>query len=328
MAISKEQAFESAVSSANFLANLVQPTGKFIYGYDRISREPVKGYNILRHIGCVWAMLDVYKETEDLFLLEQSKKAIDWMLKNRMTKFANRLVIVEKGHTKIGAAGLSVLALLRYNEIAPNKKYFGIAEKLCSYISYCMEESGELKFMKRRMKDNYDTGLDSEFYPGECALALCNMGVSCLSPSNGKDYLDSAHKIISYYEKVRDQAHHIRDHWMMQAMEFFDPEFLEYAFFITLCEMGNRLSIKAGPTACRSEAMLAYHNMTEGSGQQKIVLNFVEDLLTRQRSCQILHKKDQDYGAFLWSPKDNTIRNDVQQHNISSFLRYYRLKSQ
>ena len=53
----QEQAYHSAVC----LAGLVRKDGSFLYRYDSQSGESRGGYNILRHAGAIWALLDTYR---------------------------------------------------------------------------------------------------------------------------------------------------------------------------------------------------------------------------------------------------------------------------
>jgi hypothetical protein len=323
--MNKEKAYDIAINGADFLASMIKSSGKFVYGFDHKTGERVKGYNILRHAGCIWALMDVAQTTRDSKIIAKCSDALKWMITERTKKFTrSSRMVVEKGYAKLGGAGLGALALCRYNSVRPNKDFFVIAKELCCYMALdCVTNKGKPKYLKRDVETGKDTGFFSDFYPGEAALALLEVDKYIHTTSRLKD---SARSIIDYMYRYREKTRHVRDHWMLQAIESLrDPQFKEYAKKIAVETRENPISIKTGPTACRSEALLSYYDIVESKKVKKRILNHVEMLLDRQAKNQV--KEGKNKGAFLWSHKDTTIRNDVCQHNISSFIRYFRKKS-
>lgn len=325
----KDEAFERAVNGAHFIASLVRPSGKFVYGIDT-NGEALKGYNILRHAGSVWALLTVAEVTYDTTLIDKAKLALEWVIKKRMQTFVDgsgssqsSTMVFEGKHAKLGGAGLGALALVKFISIRPNKKFFEKAIELCNYIAYdCITKTGKPIFQKRDVVTGKDTGFFSDFYPGEAALALLEVNKFI---HDSDFFKETAGRIIEYMYQLREKKGHVRDHWMMQAIEQLGlGRGKGYAHKIAIETRDNPLSIKSGPTACRSEALLSYYKIVNSRTVRKKVLKHVEMLLERQAKCQV--KKGRYKGGFLWSPKDHTLRNDVTQHNISSFIRFWRVK--
>lgn len=48
-----------ALSGATCLSSMVDQYGRFNYRFDAISGNVAEGYNVLRHCGAVWAMMEV-----------------------------------------------------------------------------------------------------------------------------------------------------------------------------------------------------------------------------------------------------------------------------
>jgi len=321
--MTKNKAYEIAVNGSEFLASMIKPSGKFVYGFDHETGKKVKGYNILRHAGCIWALLDVVNSTKNQKILKKCEDAICWMLMKRTKKFAkDSRMVIEGGYAKLGGAGLGALALIRYHQIRPHHGFLNAAIELCNYIAEdCITIKGKPKYQKRDLETGKDVGFFSNFYPGEAALALSEVNKFV----NNIEFEHAALNIVKYMYQLRGREGHVRDHWMLQTIESLKAtQFMRYAGKIAKETVGNPLSIKVGPTACRTETLLSYYNLVKSEKLRKRILKYIEMLLKRQAKCQVKNGKNK--GAFLWSPKDVTIRNDVCQHNISSFIRYTRIK--
>ena len=321
----KEELLQRAIDGTDFLASLVKPSGKFIYGYKRPnSSQHIKGYNILRHAGCVWALLTAYETIPNKEYLKKSKLALDWMIKNHIQSYKdldrwddNVSMVVENGQVKLGGNALAILALMKYNSIRHNVKYEYTSNKLAEYISlFCTTGNGMFMFHKKDVK--YDVAIDfvSEFYPGEAALALCQF--------NGH-YHYILDKIFNYHFRLREAMGHIRDHWMMQALESsgMGKRYMKYADAIVYEEIRSGPSHKSCAAACRSEGMLSYLTFEINKDKTKTIKKYLEEFIKFQMSMQIMKKRYK--GGFIWSSTNEMVRCDASQHNICSFLRYYKM---
>lgn len=336
-------ALKIATNGANFLASIVKPNGKMIYKLDRNHGNQLEGYNILRHAGCIWSILDVYKTTKDPYLLCQSKKALDWMIRNRIEDFKDgSKVVVEKGYAKMGGAALAALALIRYHKLEKNSEYEKTAFDLCKYLQMCIDSNGFPQHMKRKIEEDKDTpvsGFWSDFYQGESVLALCAVGKTIIMG----ELLDSALDLIKAMYQYRKENGHVRDHWMMQGLEYFEDLFMDYAEDIANRTITDPISNRSAPTACRAETLISYLNILQTFSKKKPDIDLDENvshtyetlnmLLEKQATSQVQEKGIYE-GAFLWKypvdgekiTENEIIRNDYTQHNISAFIRYYRMK--
>ena len=321
--MNKEEILQRTIDGADLLAKMVKPTGKFIYGYKSPdTNKQLKGYNILRHAGCIWALLVVYEVVPNKEYLKKAKLAIDWMIKNHTQSYKdldrwddNVSMVVEKGQAKLGGNGLAILALRKYNEIRHNNKYEHLSNKLAEYISlFCTTGNGMFIFHKKDVKYDIATSFTSEFYPGEATLALCQFG-------NRYSYIID--KIFNYHFRLREATRHIRDHWMIQAIELsgMEKKYEDYINAIVYEEIKSGHSPKSCAAACRSEAMLSYLNIKPD--KNGTIRENLDKYIKYQASMQLTKGKHK--GGFLWSPTNKMIRCDAIQHNICSFIRYYNL---
>jgi len=314
------QAYGIAKQGALFLASLVcDHTGKFIYEYNVKTRVWSKKYNILRHCGCVWAMLDVYSETKDQVVLEAAERALGFLCSKHITKWtaAYGRVVHERGYVKQGGNALAILALLKHYEITGKKKHLEFAKDLAYYVRKHISAKDGLTKHKASLKYGEDTGFRSEYYPGEVVLALAEL----CRHTQDTDYYDDA-TTLSWWLRVNGKGEVIHDHWLLQGLERLnsideDIFFKDYSSLIA----NNKVYFlkRSAPLACRSEGLLSHMILM----QDYSILPVVQELLTFQAAMQV--QSDQDRGGFLDRVGGMTIRIDYTQHNISSFIRYFRL---
>ncbi|MCK5710367.1 MAG: hypothetical protein KAI07_07490, partial [Deltaproteobacteria bacterium] len=79
---SAEELLNVAKEAGNYLRNSVHPDGSFIYSYLPKTGEIPDRYNILRHAGTVYSMLELYKITGDEELLQTIQRAINYLIES------------------------------------------------------------------------------------------------------------------------------------------------------------------------------------------------------------------------------------------------------
>ena len=323
----KDKLLRRAVMGADLLSKMVKDDGKFIYGYKGPdTKEEIPGYNILRHAGCIWAMLIVNEVVPKKKYVEKSKLALDWMIRKHIKPYKDHMVVIQNGHAKLGGNGLAILALMKYHNLKQDdEKYLRVAFELMNYIRWCCtDSSGQLLYHKRNIEYDVSTPFTSEFYPGEATLGLCEF----IKLVNMRPFNRLIDMVIDYHFRLRRMAGHIRDHWMMQAIEKsgLSEKYQKYADDIVYEEIRSGHSPKSCAAACRSEAMISYINMMtpeQNAKRGETVERSLNEYIKYQMSMQItegMHK-----GGFIWSLTNEMIRCDAIQHNICSFIRYYGL---
>ncbi len=322
-------AYDIARDGALFLARIVRKyNGKFVYQYDHRTRVQAKKYNILRHCGCVWAMLDVFQDTQDQEVLDAAGRALRFLTTERMIKGPHGWMVHENYQCKMGGNALAILALLKHYEITGKQRHLDLASGIARYIRHHVDDDGQLTRHKVFLPRNEDTGFVSEYYPGEAILALAELW----NHTGDRDDLVAAVSVTEWLHRTRDAGlMPLQDHWLLQGLEKLGTtqELSGSSFFSDYAEMlaetifyGKEAYMKAkrsAPLACRSEGLLSYVSLTGDTA----AMPFIEELLDLQQTLQITAGEDK--GAFLDSAGGTTIRNDYTQHNISAFIRYARL---
>ncbi|SES01576.1 hypothetical protein [Salisediminibacterium halotolerans] len=113
-----------------YFKECINNKGKFIYDYHPAKELKKSQYNMLRHAGTVYSMLEVFELTEDRELLEKAEKGLDYLIariEDTETDGTASKVLVQNDRIKLGGNGLSLIALAKYSHLANTDKY----KRLC-----------------------------------------------------------------------------------------------------------------------------------------------------------------------------------------------------
>lgn len=343
--------------AVDYLVWSTEDSGKFVYEFDPIRNASVTGYNILRHSGTIYALLEAYAMDGDPDALAAAERAIAYLQSTTIPcpNNANATCVAEAGEIKLGGNALAILALAEHARVTGKDAHIATAKALAAYILDMQSPEGE--FTAHKITDGGTlTPFTSEYYPGEALFALARLG----KVTGEKEYLDSAHQgahwIITVRdgEKLADDLPH--DHWLLYALnELYadrpDALYLDHARKLTdviirnqhrdltgqweLWSGGYYSPPRSTPTATRSEGLLAAYHLFIRAGDNVYAERAkdgarrgIEFQLRTQITPQIIRREalaSSALGGFGESLEDRTIRVDYVQHNLSSILAYRNL---
>ena len=112
----------AAARGAGYLAQNLLPSGRFVYQRCARTGEPIAGrYNLLRHFGSIWAMLDV--RGYDPAMQEKAARSIEWAIENYYVETRQGGAFRKKEWLVTGCSGLALLALDELDpEHAPTRR--------------------------------------------------------------------------------------------------------------------------------------------------------------------------------------------------------------
>src|SRR5699024_8457648 len=209
------------ITRNNYFKQAVNSKGKFAYIYDpRNNNVPAK-YNILRHAGTTYSMLETYELMPNDGLMRAIERAIKYLLtKVETTKINDKeaQVIVEKNAAKLGGNGLSIVALAKYTQITGDKQYLPLMQSMATWMGELQDETGKFAIHKQIFSTGKDSGFVSHYYPGEAILALCRL----YQIDKNEKWLDLAENEANYLINVRDVEANLEtiahDHWLLYAL--------------------------------------------------------------------------------------------------------------
>jgi hypothetical protein len=347
----------AAKQAGHYLAEAVNSEGRFAYIYQpQRGRVPDK-YNILRHAGSIYALLELYQITKDEPLLTAAKRAINFLQCHihYVDSVRGRVAcVVEGGYTKLGGNALAILAFTKYMEVTQDLTLLTPAQDLAAWIQNTQLPTGNFSIHKQEFLKKEVMPFVSEYYPGEAIFALTR-----LHPFDREAaWLEVAEKSARYLITVRDQdvpeAELTHDHWFLYALnELYllrpQPIYIEHALKIAAAIMQKQNnqphypdwlgsyydSPRSTPAAVRSEGLCAAFQLARHCGyteQAEEIRSSVYSSVCFQLQTQIqpesalyLKNPSRALGGFRRSLDNFELRIDYSQHNISALLALYKI---
>ncbi|MEI6215518.1 MAG: hypothetical protein WCP10_15565 [Desulfuromonadales bacterium] len=347
----------AAEEAGRYLAEAVNPEGRFAYIYQPRRNRVPDGYNILRHAGSIYALLELYQITKTDYLLKAAERAIAYLqghIHHGATSSERLACVVEGGYTKLGGNALAILAFAKYMDVTGDMALLKPAQELACRMCETQLPSGNFSIHKQSVSSEDVMPFVSEYYPGEAIFALTRL----YQLDKQGTWLDAAEKGACYLITGRDKgiitAELIHDHWFLYALnELYrlrpEPMYSAHAFNIVEAIIGkqNRQPRypdwlgsyyeppRSTPVAVRSEGLCAAYQLAQLCGRQDLsekILASVHYSVCFQLQTQIqpesaLYVKNPSrcLGGFRRSLDSHELRIDYTQHNISALLGLYKI---
>lgn len=343
----------------NYFKQCVNSQGKFVYSYNPEDSEIPNTYNILRHAGTVYSMIETYELFPDKGLMNAIERAIKYLI-NRIQHInvndKEAQVVVERNSIKLGGNGLTLVALAKYTQVTGDEQYLSLMQNMATWIAEHQNDNGEFIKHIQNFDSRKSTGFVSRFYPGEAILALCRL----YKVDKNEYWLDIAEKAAQFLITERDAGATVDtitpDHWLLYALNDLHRErpkeiYLNHVLFMSesIIKYQNLNPATSRPelrgsfkkskasteAACKSEGLGAAYRLAKDYGHEveaekfKNTINefikFQLQLQFKPESVMYLRNKKFCLGAFQQGLNNLEIRNDYTQHNISSIISYYNI---
>ena len=353
---SADDALRAARLGGNYLARSVGSGGRFVYAYSPASDEESPGYNILRHAGTTYSLLEIYSVTRDPAHLAAARRALRYLLGAIRTSPTDKQAawVVQNDTVSLGGNGLAVVALAKHAEITGDRTHLPMMRMLARWMVSVQGQDGRFTVHKQNVSDREPSPFRSAYYPGEAILGLLRL--YRLDPQAA--WLDTAERAAKYLITVRDgrtsdeQLPH--DHWLLYGLNELHrlrprPVYLRRALRLARVIlaaqnrrperpdwMGSFYSPpRVTPTATRAEGLGAAWLLARDFGHEKeaaAILTGIRLAIAMQLGMQfrpesVLYHDDpaRAIGGFRRSFESPEIRIDYVQHNISALLAYRRI---
>jgi hypothetical protein len=343
---SESRYLRAAQAGGDYLLTNMHEDGSFVYEYDPVTDEVSDDYNILRHAGTTYSLLELYQATNDRKYLASSEKGIAYLINQvipcPMVPAAE--CVEEDAEVKLGGNGLAILALAKHAEVTGDKNHLSLTERLAAFIVGVQSPSGE--FAVHKIANGVVDGFKSEYYPGEAMFGLAKLS----QVSGDRKWLDAAHKGARWIINVRDAgvpaAELPHDHWFLYALNELAKDkqesiYIDHAKKLTeaiaaaqhVGLTGEQKDWNGGyynpprstPTATRNEGLgAAYELFTRAGGTAHATV--AKD--TMERGIGFTLRTQHPNGSFHESLDEYAVRIDYVQHNVSALLAFDRILNQ
>lgn len=330
-------------NAGRYLANQVNATGEFNYGWFACFDKKIKHYNSLRHASTTYSMLEAYELTEDEFILEAAANALAYLQKNFIYEKEDLAFLIEPElrEVKLGGAAATLLAFTKYMKITGNKTYLPLCRKIANAILSLQDKDGKfthvLEYPTLEIKDIFRI----VYYDGEAVFGLLRL----YEIDRDSRWLDAAAKSFNHF--IRDNYWQNHDHWLSYCaneITKYIPDEAYYEFGLQNA-FDNLPFIYARETTFPTflELTVATKEMTlrmEKGGLQHLLLDYsieeLEKTITKRAHYQLngyfypelaMYYKNpaRIEGSFFIRHQSFRVRIDDVEHNISGYVRYYQL---
>ena len=232
---------EAARLGGRYLATSLGEDGRFTYRYQADTGTVPRGYNIVRHAGTVYALLELYEATHDAPTLAAAERALGFLLRQirrvkpvkpaeprnaaapgtpaapaRAPGNARPGVsegpsgtqvpsagLVEDGEIKLGGNALAVVALAKHAAVTGSREHESIAVALGDWMLAAQDQDGRFAVHQQTYPGGRRVGFESQYYPGEAILALVRLHI-LLPAQDSRPWLDAAERGARWLITVRD----------------------------------------------------------------------------------------------------------------------------
>jgi hypothetical protein len=345
---------KSSILGGEYLLKHQYGNGMFDYNYDAKTNRSDDDYNLLRHAGTCYSLIQLYQSTGDIRFIHAAQIGMEALLSfsdvplDEHSHIDFETIVSEGREAKLGGAALALLATVQYQVATGDSRWLMCGKKLANFLLFQQKPSGE--FLSKYYYEESDEKFESMYYPGESILALTRLYKLDRNPI----WLDAAMRGANWLILVRDGGKKTQDlphdHWLLIALN----ELQE----ITSSKLYTRQSLRIGeailmnlnttstnpdwigsfydpprstPTATRSEGLVGIWHLTSRNKLPnsrylealKLMAQFQLRCQIDQKEASLLPRPDLALGGFRRGLTDSEVRIDYVQHNISSLLGLY-----
>jgi len=244
-AVTSDRLLQRTVWAADYLISSIAEDGKIRYRYYPSKDSDSRSYNLLRHGGTTYSILQAYDRTKFEPYLTASMKAIDYLFarckRDKRTgpygpdDGGESLYILSPGNqVKLGGAGLALVMIDQYVEATGDtERYRDEAQAFGRFLVSSQQKEcipqykrtkscdGEFIYFPSLKPGGPPTNLDgSAYYPGEAILGLVRLYAWDPNPLWLETAVRAADWLIQVRDLGKDEKRLANDHWLMIALSY------------------------------------------------------------------------------------------------------------
>jgi hypothetical protein len=205
---------EAVAAGVRYLTAQAKDDGSFVYGYYPVRDRAIDNYNIVRHAGTTWCLINQYDTGGDATLVPVIDKALAFLGRSIERPRPGVAHVVERkaGEVKLGGDALAVLAYASYLDVFGTSRYEGLVRELASGIVSMSHGDGTFTHVLGLPDHEVKHEFRSIYYDGEAAYAL----VRAYETLGDTRYLDAARACVGHF--IDGHYERYRDHWVAYAV--------------------------------------------------------------------------------------------------------------
>lgn len=310
--------------ASDFLENMIQPNGKYIYGYFPHFDKHIDFYNNLRHSSSTYALLESMNYLDKNW--HSAKNAIDYIIDNYLYEVNGNGYIYDDtkkiNEIKLGQNAAFIFAVCEYLKLNPDDKHALIsAQKVAKGILTMIDaNTGStthvFNYPDLSIKDKHRI----VYYDGEAALALLRLYKIDQNPV----LLDAVKKLFDYF--IANDYWQYHDHWLgycTNELVKLVPEESYYRFGIK--NVNNYLDyIKQRETTYPTflEMLMATYNLIQDA-KKNGYNHIVEELLNEDEFIKTIHFRANYQRTGFFYPEIAMYFKNPQKILYSFFIKHH-----
>jgi hypothetical protein len=322
--LDKDYMTDIVTRGANYLVNLQKSDGAYIYGYFPITDMEIPDYNILRHAGTTWSLLQTYRTTGDKTLTEPIRKAVGYLVGEAAHKDENTAYIIERkdNEIKIGANGISLLPILDYMEIFDTDEYDDIAMKIGNGILELQDGDGRFYHVLYYNESEHDDFSGKEqfrtvYYDGEATFAL----VKLYDRFGDERFLEGAKKAMELF--IKEDYTSYRDHWLSYAaneITKFAPDEKYFEFGLRNIQVNlDKIRNQGVQTPITAELLLAGFELYDRLKNSDVHVEYLGNGFDEKAFIEtLIERADYNINAFAYPELAMYLKNP--SHIVNGFV--------
>ena len=327
---------------ADYLVDILQENGSYIYRYDAQDGKVSDTYNILRHEGTTWSLIEVYKITKNKELKDAIEKAIEYVIENNVKYKDDKTayIIEEKNNEiKLGANGIGVVMLTEYMDTFETNKYDDLLVKLGNGILSMQNDNGSYYHVYGYPEFNKREEFRTVYYDGEATFALSKI----YGRTKDEKWLKRAKKSIDYF--IKNNYTQYRDQWIEYSVNEvtkydFNKKYIEFGLangYDNLEEIVNAsyeypvnlelltTCVEIYDRAVKNKIDVSDFNIKDIVSAVYYRSDIQLDGLFYPEVCMYFDNPERIVGSFFIRDNKFRIRIDDVQHNINGYYNMYKL---
>ncbi len=361
--ITPDLLYARIVAAADYLERVNDVEGRFVYGLDPAKGQTSRSYNMVRHAGAAYGLMQAYARTGDRRYVMAGRRALGFIarhVRDRPRDDGPTVAhVVYDRYSKLGGQGLALAAFAAYTESTGDRRYLPLMRQIAGHILTQIHADGDVTHYFDWGPEARTSDTPVLFYPGEAMVGL--LGLNRVEPD--ERWVEAAERMERFIIEERDaglepnQLQH--DQWQMIALselhrissdDRYRSQALRIARAIQLQQRtAENATVASGYTdylgsfysppdvthvAARMEGLLAAIEIVRRAGGEEeswlmpMVLNGVGFSLTLQYvepRLYFLSMPTLGHGAFPEGIHETFVRIDYTRHNLSALIGLERL---
>ncbi|HEU4405218.1 MAG TPA: hypothetical protein VFS43_08005 [Polyangiaceae bacterium] len=348
---------QSLLEAGAFLARSVRGDGRYCYTYDAGRDNCDDEYNLLRHAGTTYSLFQLYREFREPSFLASAEKATGWLRKQvrPVEGDPGRAFLIEGDKAKLGAVGLSMLALVERERALGDGADRALLTRLADFVRSQQRDDGYFASYFDWGPGANVPGDNSIYYPGEALLGLIRLyGIDPQARYKASAVLGAEFLVKRRWRWGGVELYVPPDAWLTQALAELDAiapaEWVrQYAYdIIQTTELtmlrrheGAPVDLAGGPAegpllphvtpaGSRNEGLTAAYRMAQRAGDRARAesiralslesAHFQVAQQFRPANGYFLTNPERARGGFRGTPHRLDVRIDYVQHNVTGLL--------